>query len=129
MVQKRYSLFFIRYSIDKGENMSDKKTPIKVTEDNFENLIKGNKPVLVDFFATWCGPCQMMLPVIGEIAEEAKDFEVATLDIDENPQIAAKYGVMSVPTFAVFKEGEEVARMLGAMPKEMVIDKMQEAIK
>lgn len=111
--------------------MSEKKVPIKITSDNFEEVIKGDsgKPVLVDFFATWCGPCQMMLPVIVEIAGETDDFTVATLDIDENPAIAAKYGVMSVPTFMVFKDGEEKSRMLGAMPKETVIEKVKSAAK
>ena len=105
------------------------KHPIKVTAENFEKLLAGDKPVLVDFFATWCGPCQMMLPVVGEIAKEADDFTVATLDIDENPAIAAKYGVMSVPTFIVFKGKEEKARMLGSMPKEMMIERVKEASK
>lgn len=109
--------------------MSENKGPIKVTTQNFEELIKGSEPVLVDFFATWCGPCQMMLPIISEMANEAKDFKVATLDIDENTSIAAKYSVMSVPTFIVFKDGEEKARMLGAMPKEMIIDKIKSATK
>lgn len=109
--------------------MSEEKKPTQVTGENFEGLIKGDKPVLVDFFATWCGPCQMMLPIIGEIAKEAKDFEVATLDIDQNTAIAAKYGVMSVPTFIVFKDGEEKSRMLGAMPKDMVVERVKETIK
>lgn len=109
--------------------MSEKKGPVKVTPDNFDQLLEGDKPVLVDFFATWCGPCQMMLPVVAEIANEAEDFQVATLDIDENAAIAAKYGVMSVPTFVVFKAGEEKARMLGAMPKEMMMERVKEAIK
>lgn len=103
---------------------------IKVTPENFDKIIGGNKSVLVDFFATWCGPCQMMLPVIAEIANEYnQDFSVATLDIDQNAEIAAKYGVMSVPSFLVFKDGKEVARMMGAMPKEMLVEKVKSAIK
>ena len=101
----------------------------KINNENFEKIIAGEKPVLVDFFATWCGPCQMMLPIVGEIAKENDDFSVATLDIDENTAIAAKYGVMSVPTFIVFKDGQEKARMLGAMPKEMMVERVKEASK
>ena len=101
----------------------------KINNENFEKIIAGDKPVLVDFFATWCGPCQMMLPIVGEIAKENKDFSVATLDIDENTAIAAKYGVMSVPTFIIFKDGQEKARMLGAMPKEMMVERIKEASK
>ncbi len=102
---------------------------IKIS-NNLESVIGEGKPVLVDFFATWCGPCQMMLPVIEEIANEFnQDFSVATLDIDQNAESAAKYGVMSVPSFLVFKDGKEVARMMGAMPKEMLISKVKEAIK
>ncbi len=111
--------------------MSEKDHLIKLDNSNFDSTINGNKPVLVDFFATWCGPCQMMLPVIHEIAKEeaGKDFIVATLDIDDNAEIAAKYDVMSVPSFIVFKDGEEKSRMLGAMPKDMIISKIHEAIK
>ncbi len=110
--------------------MTDKK-PTVATADNFEKIITGEKPVLVDFFATWCGPCQMMLPVIGDIAKNdaGEEFDVAVLDIDENSDIAAKYNVMSVPTFIVFNGGKEVARMLGAMPKEMILDKIKTSIK
>ncbi len=111
--------------------MTEKDHLIKLDNNNFESIINGNKPVLVDFFATWCGPCQMMLPVIHEIAKEqaGKDFLVATLDIDDNAEIAAKYDVMSIPTFIIFKDGKEISRMLGAMPKDMVLSKIQETIK
>lgn len=111
--------------------MSENDHVIKLDSSNFDSTINGDKPVLVDFFATWCGPCQMMLPVIHEMAKEEanKDFSVATLDIDDNAEIAAKYDVMSVPSFIVFKNGQEVSRMLGAMPKDMIVSKIREAIK
>jgi len=96
---------------------------------SFEKAITGDKPVFVDFYATWCGPCQMMMPVIDELAKEAKDFVVAKLDIDQSPDIAAKYNVMSVPTFIVFKNGKEAARMMGAMPKDLMLEKIAAAIK
>lgn len=96
---------------------------------NFDEVIAGSKPVFVDFYATWCGPCQMMLPVIEELAEEAKDFAVAKLDIDKAPEVAARFNVMSVPTFIVFKDGKEAARMMGAMPKDLLLEKINSAIK
>lgn len=103
--------------------------PKKVNPQNFEQLINGKKPVLIDFFATWCGPCSIMSPVIKEIADEAKGVEVTKLDIDEFPEIAARYNVMSVPTFIIFKNGKEIERMIGAMPKELILEKIHKAIK
>jgi thioredoxin 1 len=114
--------------------MSEEKgnvEPRVLSQENFEQTISGAKPVLVDFFATWCGPCQMMLPVLHDIAKEEAEqsFIVGALNIDDAPEIAAKYGVMSVPSFVVFKDGKEVARMMGAMPKEMLVVKVKSAIK
>lgn len=102
-----------------------------VTSENFDELIKSKKPVLIDFSASWCGPCQMMAPVIHEMGESEgeKDYIVASLDIDEVPDIAARYNVMSVPTFMIFQDGKDVARMLGAMPKEMIESKIREFVK
>lgn len=104
--------------------MSAKQMGLK----DFDKVISSTKPVLVDFFATWCGPCQMMKPIIEEIANESKEFDVIELDIDESPEIAAKYTVMSVPTFIIFKEGKEIDRIMGAMPKEMILEKIHKAI-
>ena len=83
--------------------------------------LDSDKPVLVDFFATWCGPCKMMAPVIDEVAAEKADASVYKIDIDENPDIAQKYGVMSIPTFIVFKNGEPAGKTLGAQPKENIL--------
>lgn len=102
---------------------------IHLSKENFEEVVKGTKPVLIDFSATWCGPCQMMAPVIDEIASEETDFSTAKIDIDEAPEIAAKYHVMSVPSFLVFVNGEEKARFLGAMSKEGLVEKVKEATK
>lgn len=95
---------------------------------NFDEAIAGDKPVFVDFYATWCGPCQMMMPIISELAEEADGFTVAKIDIDKAPEVAAKHNVMSVPTFIVFKDGKEAARMMGAMPKDLLLEKIKAAI-
>lgn len=104
---------------------------IIVSKDDFEKQIADKTPILVDFFATWCGPCQMMAPILDELANEENDkrFRVAKLDIDQAPGIAAKYDVMSVPTMLVFKDGKEVARLVGAMPKEIVTERIIDAIK
>lgn len=102
---------------------------INANSNDFDKLIGGKKPMLVDFFATWCGPCQLMTPIVEEIADEHKEFEVIKLDIDEFPDIAARNNVMSVPTFIVFKDGKEIVRTLGAMPKELLTEKVLKSIK
>ena len=87
-----------------------------------EKVLDASGPVLVDFFATWCGPCKMMAPVIDEVgAEKAGTAAVYKIDIDENPDIAQRYGVMSIPTFIVFKDGEPAQKSLGAQPKEQIL--------
>lgn len=102
---------------------------IHLDKNNFETTIMGDRPVLVDFSASWCGPCQMMAPVVDEIAKEEAGFVTAKIDIDEVPEIAAKYHVMSVPSFLVYINGEEKGRFLGAMSKEGLVEKVKEAIK
>ena len=100
----------------------------KVTSENFAEVLKTDKPVLVDFHATWCGPCKMISPLIDEIAEEMHETAIiAKLDIDECPDIAQRYEVMSVPTLIVFVDGEIVKRETGARPKQ-VIKQMLEAV-
>ncbi len=109
----------------------EKKGANSIDAKQFEELIKGDKPVFVDFSATWCGPCQMMLPIIDEWAAESdeKDFVVAKLDIDQAPEVAAKYNVMGVPTFIIFKDGKEAERMQGVMPKESLAEAMEKVAK
>ncbi len=88
-----------------------------------QKVLDASEPVLIDFFATWCGPCKMMAPVIDEIAgEKAGSASVYKIDIDENPDIAQQYGIMSIPTFIVFKNGEPAAKTLGAQPKEKILE-------
>ena len=94
---------------------------INLTTENFEEeVLNAKKPVLVDFWATWCGPCQTMGPLVEEIAEERADIKVCKLDVDQEPELARQYRVMSIPTFLVFKEGEVVKRDMGVMSKEEV---------
>ena len=94
---------------------------INLTTENFEeDVLNAKEPVLVDFWATWCGPCQTMGPLVEEIAEERADIKVCKLDVDQEPELARQYRVMSIPTFLVFKEGEVVKRDMGVMSKEEV---------
>lgn len=98
----------------------------KFTTADFEKeVLEADIPVLVDFYADWCGPCKMMAPVIEEIAGEADDVKVGKLNIDNEMEIAQKYGVMSIPTLIVFRDGKEVKRDLGAKPKKAVLDMLK----
>ena len=96
---------------------------IKITAENFESVVlNSEKPVLLDFWATWCGPCKMIAPVLEEISEEYGDkIVVAKLDVDEVPSIAGKYNVMSIPTLVVFEDGKEVNRLVGFRPKAQIV--------
>ena len=93
---------------------------LKFTKDNFEQLVlQADKPVLVDFWATWCMPCRMLAPTIEEIAEEADSRAyVGKVNVDEEPQLAIQYGVRSIPTLIFFRDGKEVGRMVGVQDKE-----------
>ena len=83
-----------------------------------KEVLESEIPVLVDFFATWCGPCKMMAPIVDEISEERNDCKVVKIDVDENGEIAQEYGVMSIPTFISFKDGEVFAQTIGGQSKE-----------
>ena len=96
---------------------------IHVTNDTFEQeVLQAKEPVLVDFWATWCGPCQMVGPIIEEIAEERTDIKVCKIDVDENPEIARQYKVFSIPMLFVFKKGEVAARTVGAQSIEAILE-------
>lgn len=95
---------------------------IKITKDNFEaEVLQAEKPVLVDFWAVWCGPCQMVGPVLEEISEERDDLIVGKVNVDEEQELAAQFGVMSIPTMILFKGGEAAGKLVGALPKEEIL--------
>ena len=95
---------------------------IHINKENFESEVLGSeKPVLLDFWASWCGPCRALGPVLDEIAEENSNIKVVKADVDENRELARKYRVMSVPTLLVIKNGETVSRSLGVQSKEKIL--------
>jgi thioredoxin 1 len=99
---------------------------IEITKDNFESeVLKSEKPVLVDFWAEWCMPCKMLSPVVDEVAEETEAVKVGKLNIDEQTELAIQYGVMSIPTLIVFKNGEVVKKSIGVIPKAEVEELIQ----
>ena len=96
-----------------------------VTEKDFDaQVLESEQPVLVDFWAEWCGPCHAIAPVLDQIADERSDLKVVKLNIDEQPAIAQRYGVMSIPTLILFKDGEPAAAAVGAMPKSMLEERL-----
>lgn len=96
---------------------------IKINKENFQNEVLGSeKPVLLDFYADWCAPCRMVGPIISEIAEERSDIKVGKINVDEEPELASQFGVMSIPTLAVIKDGEVANTSVGAIPKEQILE-------
>lgn len=94
---------------------------VKVTKGNFEEeVLKSDKKVLVDFWASWCGPCMMLSPLVDEIASEVSDLKVAKVNVDEENELAEKFNIMSIPCLVVFENGKEVKRSVGFIPKEEI---------
>lgn len=94
---------------------------LKVTQNNFEEVKNSGRPVLIDFYADWCGPCRMVSPIVDAIAEENPQYLVCKVNVDEEPDLAGEFGVMSIPTLVVMKNGEVVNQASGARPKAQII--------
>jgi len=98
---------------------------IEITDANFDEIIKSDKPILVDFWAEWCGPCKMIGPIVEEIAGEYEGQAViGKVDVDSNPAVAAKFGIRSIPTLLYFKDGQIVDKQVGAVPKAVLSQKL-----
>ena len=96
---------------------------LHLSKETFESeVLTSEKPVLVDFFATWCGPCMMVAPIVEEIADEHPEVKICKVDVDEEPEIARDFQIMSIPTLLVFKDGELTAKAVGARSKEQILD-------
>lgn len=94
-----------------------------ITKENFEEeVIRSDKPVLLDFWASWCGPCRMLSPVVDEVAEETPSIKVGKVNVDEQEELARQFGVMSIPTLVVMKDGKAVRQSVGVIPKAKVLD-------
>ena len=97
----------------------------ELTSDNFTKTVQDNDVTLVDFWAPWCGPCKQMTPIVETLSEEMDDVTVGKVNVDENKDLAQKYGVMSIPTFIIFKDGEKVEQFSGSMSKDDLQDKLE----
>jgi thioredoxin 1 len=104
---------------------------LELTDDNFETeVLKSDKPCLVDFWAEWCGPCHMVHPVVEQVAKEyGEKLKVGKLNVDQNSQTASKYGIMSIPSLLFFNGGKMVDQIIGAVPKKQVTEKLDKIVK
>jgi thioredoxin 1 len=101
-------------------------SPTQLSDDEFDDFVEGNDLALIDFWAPWCGPCKQMDPILEELSEERDDIAIGKINTDDNPQTPQKFGVMSIPTLLLFDDGEVVEQMVGALPKEDIVERLDE---
>jgi thioredoxin 1 len=102
---------------------------IEVTDNTFQaEVLEDDKPVLVDFWAPWCGPCRIVAPHLEELAGEREDIKIVKLNVDENPQVSARFNVMSIPTLLLFKHGQVAHQIIGALPKSRLVQEIEPAL-
>jgi thioredoxin 1 len=112
----------IKPKIEKEYKMAE----VIITKSNFENeVLKSDKPVLIDFWATWCGPCRMLAPVIEEIANERSDIKVGKVNVDDEGELATAFGISSIPTVVLMKDGKVVSQSVGYRPKEQLLEMLK----
>ena len=119
-------IYIIKKLIQSNKKEENSMGILKVTSSNFESeVLKSEKPVVVDFYADWCGPCKMLSPIVETVAKENEDIKVVKVNVDDAQDLAIKYNIMSIPTLVAFKNGEEVNRTVGLVDKTQIINMLK----